>query len=79
MRAYQFQGVHMNDILFVEGLLTVNIVLYGIDIVDSNNNGEVARRSLQKNNSFVRLLWDNNHICYVSNIKAVFQAFRCPN
>ena len=31
-----FQGVHMNDIPFVEDLLTLNILLYDIDIVDEN-------------------------------------------
>ena len=75
----QFQGVQMNDIPIVEDLLTLNIVLYDIDIVDSNLIGELARRSLQKYNNTVRLLRYNNHICYVSNINAVFQAFRCPN
>ena len=32
----QFQGVHMNDIPTVEDLLTLNILLYDIDIVDWN-------------------------------------------
>ena len=75
----QFQGVHMNDIPTVEDLLTLNILLYDIDIVDGNIIGELARRSMQKYNSTVRLLRYNNHIYYVSNIIAVFQAFRCPN
>ena len=74
----QFQGVHMNDIPTVEDLLTLNILLYDIDIVDGNIVGEVARRSVQKYENTVRLLRYNNHICYVSNINAVFQAFRCP-
>ena len=38
----------MNDILFVEDLLTRNIVLYDIDIVEGNIIGELARRNLQK-------------------------------
>ena len=54
--ANQFQGVHMNDILFVEDLLTLNIVLYDIDIVDGNIIGELARRSVQKYENTVRLL-----------------------
>ena len=32
----QFKGVHMNDIPNVEDLLTLNILLYIIDIVDEN-------------------------------------------
>ena len=79
LSADQFQGVHMNDILFVEDLLTLNIVLYDIDIVDGNLIGELARRSVQKNENIVRLLRYNSHICYVNNINAVFQSFRCPN
>ena len=75
----QFQGVHMNDIPTVEDLLNLNILLYDIDIVDGNIVGELARRSMQKYNNTVGLLSYNNHICYVSNINAIFQAFRCPN
>ena len=26
-----------------------------------------------------KILCNNNHICYVNNINAVFQSFRCPN
>ena len=75
----QFQGAHMNDIPTVEDLLTLNILLYDIDIVDGIIIGELARRSVQKYGNAVRLLRDNIHISYVSNINAVFQAFRCPN
>ena len=75
----QFQGVHMNDIPTVEDLLTLIILLYDIDIVDGNIVGELARRSVQECENTVRLLRYNIHICYVSNITAVFQAFCCPN
>ena len=79
LSADQLQGVHMNDIPTVEDLLTLNVLLYDIDFVDSNIIGEVARRSVQKFEKTVRLLRYNNHICYVNNINAVFQYFRCPN
>ena len=75
----QFHGVHMNDIPTVEDLLTLNILLYDIEIVDGNNVGELARRSVQNNEKTVRLLRYNNHICYVNNFNAVFQTFRCAN
>ena len=75
----QFKGVHMNDIPIVDDLLTVNFLLYDIDIVDGNFIGELARRSVQKYDNTVRLLRYNNHLCYVSNINAVFQSFHCPN
>ena len=44
----QFHGVHMNDIPTVEDLLTLNILLYDIDIVDGSIVGELARRSVQR-------------------------------
>ena len=75
----QFKGVHMNDIPIVEDQLAPNILLYDIDIVDGNIIGELARRSVQKYDKTSRLLRYNNQICYVSNIKAVFQSFLCPN
>ena len=79
LSADQFQGALMNDILFVEDLLTLNILLYDIDIVDGNIIGEFARRSVQKYENTVRLLSYNNHICVVNNISGVFQPFHCPN
>ena len=79
LSADQFRGVHMNDIPTVEHLLTHNILLYDIDIKDGNIIGELARRSVQKYDNTVRLLRYNNHTCYVNNINAVFQSFRCPN
>ena len=75
----QFQVVHMNDIPTVDDLLTLNILLYDIDIVDGNIIAELERRSVQKYENTVRLLRYNNHISYVNNINAVFQSFRCPN
>ena len=43
----QFQGVHINDIPTLEDLLTLNILLYDVDIVDGNIIAEFARRSVQ--------------------------------
>ena len=74
-----FQGVHMNDIPTVEGLLTLNIRLYDIDIVNGKIVGNFARRSVQKYEKTVPLLKFNNQICYVNKINAVFQSFRCPD
>ena len=74
----QFKGVHMNDIPFVEDLLTHKILLYDLDIVDGNFIGKFARRSVQKYDNTVRLFRYNLHICFVSNINAVFQSVRCP-
>ena len=48
LSADQFHGVHMNDIPFFEDLLSLNIVLYDVDIVNGNIIGELAGRSVQK-------------------------------
>ena len=69
----------MNEIPIVEDLLTLNILLYDKDIVDGNNVGKLAKRSVQKYEITVRLLKHNNHKCNVNNINAVFRSFRCPN
>ena len=79
LSADQFQGVHMNDIFLVEDLLTRNIVLYDLDIVDGNIIGELESRSVQKFENTVRLLRYNNYICYLNNFNAVLQSFHCPN
>ena len=52
----QFKRVHMNDIPIAEDPLTLNILLYDIDIVNGNIIGELARRSVQKYDNSVRLL-----------------------
>ena len=69
----------MNNIPAVEDQLTLNILLYDIDIVDGDIIGELARQSAQKYKNTVRLLRYNNYICFLSNIKAAFQNFSCPN
>ena len=79
LSADQYRGVHMKDILFIEDPLSLNIVLYDIDIVDDNIIGEFARQSLQKYNNTVRLLRYKKLLRYLSNSNAVFQDFRCPN
>ena len=73
----QFQGVPMNDIPVVEDFLHLNIFHYEKDIVDGKILGEVGRWSVQKYENTVRLMRYNIHICYVRNINAVFQSFRC--
>ena len=79
LTADQFQLVHLNDIPTAEDLLTLNILLYDINIVNGNIVGELVRRNVQKYQNTLRLLRYNNHICYVNNINAVFQPFRSPN
>ena len=73
----KFQGVHMTDIPKVEDMLHLNNFLYDIDFVDGELIGELCRRSIQKYEKSVKLLRYNNHIYYVNNINALFEAFRC--
>ena len=72
----EFQGVHLNDIAKVEDSLQLNILLNDIDFVDGELIGGLCRRSIQKFEKSVKLLRYNNHICYVSNINAMFKASR---
>ena len=63
LSANQCKGVHMNDSPIDEDLLTLNILIYDIDIVGGNIIGELARRSVQKYDNPVRLLGCKNHKC----------------
>ena len=70
------QGVQLNDIPKVEDLLQLNIFFYDIDFVHEELIGELCGRSLRKYDKNVKLLRYNNHICYPSNINALFKAFQ---
>ena len=74
----KFQGVCMDDIPSVEDIVSINIFIYDIKIIDGAMVGELARRSIKKYDKNVQLLRYNSHICYVDNINALFKAFRCP-
>ena len=71
----KFQGVCMDDIPSVENIVSTNIFIYDIDLIDGAMVGELARRSIKK---YVQLIRYNSHICYVDSINALFKAFRCP-
>ena len=74
----QFQWVQMNNLPAVGYLLTTNVLLYDIDIVDGDIIGQLATRSVKKYEKTARLRY-NNPVCYVSNKNAVFQEFCCLN
>ena len=61
----------------MEDLLQFNIFLYDIDFVGGELIAELCRRSIQKYENRVKLLRCNNHNCYINNINALFEAFRC--
>ena len=73
----KFQDVHMTDIPKTEEMLHLDIFLYDIDFVDGELVGELCRRSIQIYEKSIKLLRYNNHICYVNNINALFESFRC--
>ena len=74
----KFQGVCMDDIPSVEDIVGINIFIYDIDLIDGAMVGEPARRSIKKYEKSVQLIRYISHICYVDNINALFNAFRCP-
>ena len=74
----KFQGVCMDDIPSVEDIVGINIFIYDIDIIEGTMVEELARRSIKKYEKNVQLIRYNSHICYVDNINALFEAFRCP-
>ena len=74
-----FRGVCMEDNAASEDIVQTNIVLYDINIAEGSMIGELARRSVGKYLKTVRLFPYNEHFCYISNINALFKAFRCPS
>ena len=74
-----FQDFCMIDIPIVEDLVQVNIFLYDIDFVNEGMIGQLARRRFGIFFNNVRLLRHNSHVCYVTNINALFEAYRCPS
>ena len=74
----KFQGVCMDDIPSLEHIVSVNIFIYDIDLIDGAMVGELARRSIKRYEENVQLIPYSSHICYVDKINAHFKAFRCP-
>ena len=74
----KFQVVCMHEIPSVKDKVGINIFIHDIDLVDGGMVGELARRSVKRYEKNVQLIRYGSHICYVDNIHALFQAFRCP-
>ena len=72
------QGVCMDDIPSVEGIVVINNFINDIDLIDGAMVGELAQRSIKKYEKSVQLIRYNSHICYVDNIHALFKVFPCP-
>ena len=69
----------MKVIAAVQDFIQADIFLHDIDIVDGHLIGELTRRSVSNHSKNVRLLVYNCHICYVSNINALFKAHGFPS
>ena len=74
----KFQGVCMDDIPSVEDIVGIKIFRYDIDLFDGALVGELVRRSIKKYKKNVQLIQYDIHFCYLDNIHALFEAFRCP-
>ena len=74
-----FRGAGMQDIAAGENFVQAVSFMYDIDIIDRRMIGELAKRIIGLYSNTVRLLRYNSHICYVSNINALFTAFCCPS
>ena len=63
----------------VEDFVQQDVFLYDIDIVEWSMIGELERRSVGKHSNTVRLLRYHSHICYVSDINALFKDYPFPS
>ena len=69
----------MEDMAAVEDIVQADIFLYDIAIVEGSMIGELARRIVGEHSNTLRLLRYNGHICCVSNINVLFEAYCCPS
>ena len=73
----KFQGVHSGNLPKMENLLQLKIYLYNMGFLNEEITGEFASRSTQKFEESVWLLAHSIHICYVTEVISLFEAFRC--
>ena len=69
----------MEDIAAVEYFVQTAIFVYDFDIVNGSMFGELARRSVGKLPTTMPLLGHISQICHVSDINALFKAYRCSS
>ena len=74
-----FRGVFLEDTARVEDFEEADIFLYDIEVVDGSLIGKLPRKSVRKRPITKRQLGYNSHLCYVSNIKALFKTYRSPS
>ena len=69
----------MNDFPSLEDLIQVKNFLYDIDFVDGAMIGDLSRKKVCKLFNTFQVLRYNSHVCYISNINVLFEAYRCPS
>ena len=69
----------MNDLLIVEDLVQMNTFLYVIDFVERAVIGKFAKRIVGKHSNTFRPFRYNSHMCYVSSMNALSEAYRWPS
>ena len=74
----QFRGFLMDNLAKDEDRVEKNIFCYDIDIEDGDFLGELAQKSIGKNENTVNILRYNNHVIYINNNDHFFKCFRCP-
>ena len=70
--------VCMENIAAVEDIVHANFFQYDIDVLNGSLTREVVRKSVRNYSNTARLLRNKSHICYVSDINALFRTYRCP-
>ena len=73
-----FQVICLNDLSIEQDVVSINIFLYDMHIVDGAMIGDFAKRGIGKHSNTVRLSLYNSHICCFSDNNALFKAYRCP-
>ena len=74
-----FLGVAIDPLPLVEGIVERNKFIYDFDIHEGEYVGELARRSIGKFKSSVKMLRFNIHILHTNDIDAFLKCFRCPS
>ena len=72
-----FWGVSTQDIAPLQVNVRADIFLYNLEVIDESMIGELAGRIVGRHPNTARLLSWKIYICSVSNINALFKAYRC--
>ena len=71
------QVICLNDLSIEQDVVSINIFLYHMDIVDGAMIGDLVERGIGKHSNTVRLSLYNSLICCFSDNNGLFKAYRC--